>query len=130
MKRDQIMMKPLTSSFLSCEKDTETILKKLFVECKPYSNLLKRMLVVQTKDCLDMNKYQEIDKMSVKDLIDNEYILLAPKITFNEHEEEKAYLVFSFNNFTPNGTNTEFRDHTITFDIVCHTNKWDMGNYQ
>lgn len=130
MKRDLVMTKPLTSSFLSCEKDTETILRKLFVECRPYSNQLKRMLVVQTKDCLDENKYEAVDKMSVKDLIDNEYILLAPKIAFDEHEDEKAYLVFSFNNFTPNGTNPEFRDHTITFDIVCHTDRWDMGNYQ
>jgi hypothetical protein len=105
MKRDLVMTKPLTSSFLSCEKDTETILRKLFIESRPYSNQLKRMLVVQTKDCLDTNKYQAVDNMSVKDLIDNEYILLAPKITFEEHEEEKAYLVFSFNNFTPNGTN-------------------------
>jgi hypothetical protein len=46
MKRDLIMTKPLTSSFLSCEKDTETILRKLFVECRPYSDILKKLLVV------------------------------------------------------------------------------------
>ena len=32
------------SSFLSCEKDTEAIIKKLFVDSKPYSDLLKRLL--------------------------------------------------------------------------------------
>jgi hypothetical protein len=46
MKRDTILTKPITSSFLSCEKDTELILRKLFVENKPYSNILKRLLVI------------------------------------------------------------------------------------
>jgi hypothetical protein len=32
MKRDTIMTQPITSSFLSCEKDTETILHKLFIQ--------------------------------------------------------------------------------------------------
>jgi hypothetical protein len=46
MKRDVILTKPITSSFLSCEKDTEIILRKLFVESRPYSDILKRLLVV------------------------------------------------------------------------------------
>jgi hypothetical protein len=33
MKRD-ILAKPLDSSFLSCERDTETILRKLFIESR------------------------------------------------------------------------------------------------
>ena len=32
----------LRSSFLSCEKDTESIVRKLFVESNPYSDDLKR----------------------------------------------------------------------------------------
>ena len=43
----------LKSSFLSCEKDTDTILRKLLVESKPFSDMLKRLLVISTKDCLD-----------------------------------------------------------------------------
>lgn len=133
MKRDLVMTKPLTSSFLSCEKDTETILRKLFVESRPYCDTLKRLMVIQTKDCLDeqnVNYKNIIDKFSVSKLIEEDYILLAPKIKFEEHEEKKSYLVLSFNNFTPNETNPEFRDHTITFDIVCHTDCWDIGNFQ
>ena len=38
MKRDLVRLPRLDSSFLSCEKDTETILRKLFVESQPYSN--------------------------------------------------------------------------------------------
>ena len=39
-----LAMKPFQSSFLSCEKDTEIILRKLFVESRPYSDDLKRLL--------------------------------------------------------------------------------------
>ena len=37
------------SSFLSCEKDAETIVKKLFVESRPYSDELKRLLLINNK---------------------------------------------------------------------------------
>jgi len=54
MKKD-LALRPIdfTSSFLSCEKDLETILRKLFVESQPYSDKLKKLLVINTKDCLD-----------------------------------------------------------------------------
>jgi hypothetical protein len=26
-------------------------------------------------------------------------------------------------------TNPEFRDNTITFDIVCHFDQWSLGNF-
>ena len=42
----------IKSTFLSCEKDTEAILKKLFIDSKPYSDMLKRLLIINTKDCL------------------------------------------------------------------------------
>jgi len=53
--RKDLALKPtdFTSSFLSYEKDLETILRKLFVESQPYSNDLKKLLVINMKDCLD-----------------------------------------------------------------------------
>ena len=36
---------PIKSSFLSCEKDLETIVRKLFIESKPYNETLKRLLI-------------------------------------------------------------------------------------
>lgn len=68
MKRD-LALKPtdFTSSFLSCEKDLETILKKLFVSSQPYSDDLKRLLVINTKDCLD-NKESVVYKNAIKDM--------------------------------------------------------------
>ena len=127
------LTKKIQSSFLSCEKDTETILRKLFVESRPHSDILKKLLVINTKDCLTSNNpnYQKkIDSLNIKDLVDNKYIRFSPKIKFEEHEEVKSYILISFDNFTPNENNPEFRDCTVAFDIFCHTDYWDLDNYQ
>lgn len=134
MKRDLIMTKSLQSSFLSCEKDIETILRKLFISSQPHSNVLKRLLVLGTEDCLD-NKdsqvYETILKnMSLVELRKQGYIKLEPKIRMAEHEEVKAYIIISFDNFTRNATNPEFRDCIVNFDIICHTDCWDIGDYR
>ena len=63
---------PIQSSFLSCEKDTELILNRLFVDGKDYSRWLKRLLIINNKDCLDktITKYDDIvNKISIADLI-------------------------------------------------------------
>ena len=133
------MYKPLVkmdikSSFLSCEKDFETIMRKLFVESRPFSDILKRLLIIETKDCLDNLDSQiykdKIDSISIKDLIDKEYIRLSPIIKLPEHEEVKSYILISFDNFSPDYTNPQFRDCTVTFDIICNTDYWDIGNYR
>ena len=132
MVRKTIMTKTLKSSFYSCEKDAETIIKKLFVESNPYSEELKRLLVINTKDCLDKSNenYRNIvQKISVKDIIEQNYFTLVPKVQLKEHEDIKSYIILSFDNFVPT-TNPEYRDCTVTFDILCPTDYWDLGNYQ
>jgi hypothetical protein len=47
-----------------------------------------------------------------------------------EHEEVKSYMIISCDNFTPNKENPYYRDCTITFDIICHLDYWDIGNYR
>lgn len=128
MRRDLITTK-CNSSFLSCEKDTEILLRRLFVESKPYSDVLKKLLVVNTKDCLDNDYSEEIKSYSVHQLRKEGYIKLEPKIKLSEHEEVKSYLHISFDNFTPS-SNPEFRDCIVSFDIICHTDYWDIGNYR
>lgn len=134
--RKDLIRPNIRSSFLSCEKDTETILRRLFIESRPYSDTLKKLLIINTKDCLTaqdekLNYMQEkINLFSIKDLIDNQYIRLSPKLTFGEHEEVKSYILISFDNFTPNETNPEYRDCTVTFDIICHTDYWNLDNFQ
>lgn len=128
MKRDTVLTQPITSSFLSCEKDTETILKKLFIESRPYSDILKRLLVVQASDCLDKN--YDMSEYSLKKLIDEKYIVLSPKIELPEHAQVKSFITLNFDNFTPNATNPEFRNSMIHMDIACHHDFWELGNFR
>ena len=129
-----LAMKPFQSSFLSCEKDAEIILRKLFIESRPYSDDLKRLLVINTKDCLDDKTnpiyLEKIQKTTLPDLIEKGYIKLSPKLNFGEFEEVKSYILISFDNFVPNAKNPQFRDCTVTFDIMCHIDNWDLGNYR
>ena len=124
----------IQSSFLSCEKDAEMIIQKLFVESGSYAEELKRLLLINAKDCLDNRTNQEyikiIKETTVADLRDEKYIRLEPKLSFNEHEEVKNYIIISFDNFSPNPTNPHYRDCTVMIDIVCHTDYWDIGNYR
>lgn len=135
MKKD-LALRPVdfTSSFLSCEKDLQTILRKLFVESQPYSDDLKRLLVINMKDCLD-NKESEIYRDAIKDmslskLREDGYIKLEPKIKMSEHEEVKSYLVISMDNFKTNVSNPQFRDCSVYIDVLCHSDYWDLGNFR
>lgn len=135
MRRDVVMpSSQFSSSFLSCEKDIEEILRKLFISSKPYSDYLKKLLVINTQDCLDNETSptikQKVADMSLAKLRQEGYIALEPKIPFGEHEEVKSYIIISCDNFTPNETNPYYRDCTVTFDILCHTDYWDLGNYR
>ena len=133
MKRD-VITNNFNSSFLAFEKDIETILRKLFIESNPYSEVLKRLLVINTKDCLDNADSpaikEKLKSMSLAKLRQEGYIKLEPKIAMPEHEEVKAYIIISCDNFTPNDTNTYYRDCTVSFDIICHLDYWDLGNYR
>lgn len=134
MRRDLVRLQPLTSSFLSCEKDLETIVRKLFVESKPYSDELKRLLVIPNKDCLDNLSNQQykdkIDEMTVAKLIEEGYVVFNPRILEEEFAKYKSNIVITIDNFTPNATNPEFRDCMIHFDVLCPIDNYDLGNYR
>lgn len=121
------------SSFLSCEKDTETIIKKLFVDSKPYSDMLKRLLLINTPDCLnDMTNpvyLKKIKETSIQDLKDQGYLRFGPKLALGENEEVKSYIRLSFDHFTPS-KNEHFRDCIVEIDILCHPEYWDIGNFR
>ena len=132
MRKDLLKIQPLRSSFLSCEKDTQTILKTLFVNSKPYSDMLKRLLIINNPDCLDTQNtdYQRmIDSKSLGQLIEEGYIRLNPKIARGTFENIKSYILISFDNFS-SSKNPEFRDCTINFDIICYMDEWCLDDYQ
>jgi hypothetical protein len=81
------------SSFLSCEKDTEEILYKLFIKSRQYSENLKRLLLIPNKDCLTNKENEEYKKLleqaDLNYLRKNGYLKLEPKIRMPEHEDKK-----------------------------------------
>jgi hypothetical protein len=120
------------STFLSINKDQETIWRKLFVESKPYSNFLKRLLIINAPDCLDTNQAQyqaTIDKYSIKNMRDAHFIRATPKLPFGEHEEVKSYIILEFDDFVPT-TNPSYRDCVISFSIISHLDYWEMDDYK
>ena len=132
MRKDLIKLQPLHSSFLSCEKDTQTILKSLFVESAPYSDMLKRLLIINKPDCLDKSnqEYQQmVDNKSLGQLIDEGYVRLNPKIARGTFDNIRSYILVSFDNFSPS-KNPEFRDCTINFDVICYMDEWCLEDYQ
>lgn len=132
MQRNAIL-EPIQSSFLSCPKDVEIILNRLFVESGKYSNWLKRLLIINTPDCLDPNitKYDDIvSKYSVKDLFEKSYIRQTPRLEFDEHEDVQSYILLSFDNFTTNSANERFRDCMVNFDILSHTTQWQLDDFR
>ena len=130
MKRNTTNIDMKMPSFYSCEKDTEIILKELFVSSRPYSDTLKRLLILNVSDCLDNSNqnYQTIvENTSVKELMEGKYITLVPKLKMKEHEEVKSYIILTFDNFTETD-NPEYFDCIVSFDILCHTDYWDLGD--
>lgn len=126
-----LLKKNFHSTFLVCQKDQEKIWRKLFVESRPYSDKLKRLLVINTPDCLDSSQVQYqnvIDGYSVKRLKEEQYIKSVPKIEFGEHENVKAYIIMEFDDFTPS-ENPEYRNCVISFSIICQLDYWEMDDY-
>ena len=124
--------KDFQASFLSCEKDMETIINKLFIKSKPYSDILKRLLIIDQPDCLDPNKqeYQNIiNNFSIHKMKEENYILLAPRIEKLIHEKFKSQILIEFDDFIPT-TNTHYRDCTISFTIISPLVKWELDDYK
>lgn len=133
MRKDLISFKPVYSSLLSCDKDVEKMLKTLFISSKPYSDILKRLLIINNKDCLDMSNSdykQVIDQYSLGDLMDKGYIRLSPKIARGTHEEIKTYVLVSLDGFTPNIKSKHYIDYNINFDIICYNDAWVLNDYK
>ena len=107
------------SSFLSLEKDMEIITSTMMK-----NDRLKKLLYYNTKDCLDrpkLTQQQEIEMFGKN-------IKLVPKLYVDGSVEN--YIIVSFDNFTKNATNPEFRDNIIEFDIICHFDQWQLKDFQ
>lgn len=106
------------SSFLSVEKDMEII-----VNCLLNNNRLKRLLFYTTPDALD--KPDITDEQTIEMI--GKQIKNIPKVQIDK--ELLNYIIISFDNFTET-SNPEFRDNTISFDIICHFDQWQLKDFK
>ena len=110
---------PPKSSFLSVEKDLGIITNQMM-----QNNRLKKLLYYTTRDALNkpaLNADQSLELFGKN-------IKLVPKLYVDK--SVLSYIIVSFDNFTPNRTNTEFRDNIIEFDIICHFDQWQLDDFQ
>ena len=107
------------SSFLSLEKDTALIVQRMLED-----NELKKLLYYNTKDCLSK---PDLSTEQTYSLIGKQ-IKIVPKAEISP--EGNSYIIIGFDCFVPNGTNPQFRDNYITFDIFCPFENWDLGDFQ
>lgn len=133
MRGQSVMLaKNFKSTFLSCEKDQEEIWKKLFIESNPYSTKLKRLLVINTKDCLDCTQEQyniKLEDYDLSTLKEKGYIKIIPKLDLGDFEEVKSYVLLEFDTFAPTD-NSQYRSGIISFTIISHLDYWELDDYK
>lgn len=107
------------SSFLSMEKDL-SILVNLFLR----NERLKKMLYYTSKDCLLKPNLTEDQSLG---LFGNN-IKIVPKMKINGATTN--YIFITFNSFTKNPTNPEFRDNILEIDILCPFDQWQLKDFE
>lgn len=107
------------SSFLASEKDLNLIVNMIMK-----NNRLNKMLYYPTSDCMFKPELTEDQILSMF----GKNIKLVPKLSIDG--EVLNYVIISFDNFTTNATNPEFRDNIIEFDIICHFDSWQMKDFE
>ena len=107
------------SSFLSTEKDMNLLVNKI---CQ--NKRLQRLLYYTTPDALNKANLSEDEMLELF----GKNIKLVPKLYVDG--SVLNYIIISFDNFVPNGSNPEFRDNIIEFDIVCHFDQWQLKDFQ
>jgi hypothetical protein len=107
------------SSFLSMEKDMHLISNMLLKNQR-----LKKMLHYTTPNCLSKPDLTEDESVEMF----GKNIKMVPKLYVDN--SVLNYIIVSFDNFTPNSSNPEFRDNIIEFDIICHFDQWTLKDFQ
>lgn len=107
------------SGFLSAEKDMNLIVSMILK-----NDRLKKMLYYTNRNCLNEPKLTEDQSLELF----GKNIKIVPKLQVDG--EVLNYIIISFDNFTQNGTNPEFRDNIIEFDIICHFDQWQMKDFE
>ena len=107
------------SSFLSMEKDLSLITNMMVRNPR-----LNKLLYYTTNDALN---HPTVSEENILDMF-GKNIKIVPKLTVDN--SVLNYVIISFDNFTPNATNPEFRDNIVEFDIICHFDQWQLKDFQ
>lgn len=107
------------SSFLSTEKDMGIIVNMVMK-----NERLKKMLHYTSRDCLSKPNLSQDESLALF----GKNIKIVPKLYVDG--SVLNYIIVSFDNFTQNGTNPEFRDNIVEFDIICHFDQWHMKDFE
>ena len=107
------------SSFLAMEKDLQLMTDMMFKNKR-----LKKLLFHNVPTALKERDLTDAETYSL--FGDN--IRIVPKLQIDG--SVMNYIIISFDNFTPNATNPEFRDNVISFDIICHFGQWQLEDFQ
>lgn len=107
------------SSFLSTEKDMGLIVNMVMK-----NERLKKMLYYSSRDCLSKPNLTQDQSLELF----GKNIKIVPKIYVDS--SVLNYIIISFDNFTPNKKNPEFRDNIVEFDIICHYDQWHMKDFE
>ena len=107
------------SSFLAMEKDLQLITDLMFKNKR-----LKKLLFHTTPSALEERDLTQEETYTLF----GKNIKIVPKLYIDG--SVLNYVIISFDNFTPNATNPEFRDNVISFDIICHFDQWQLQDFQ
>lgn len=108
------------SSFLGMAKDTSLIMNRIL------SN--KKLLKLIYHTSRNWEKEPDLNSEQIKSLFDNKQISNVPKIEVDK--EKMNYIRITFDDFTPNMTNSFYRDSVIEIKIICHFEDWDLDNFE
>ena len=106
------------SSFLAMDKDMELLVNHFLK-----NDRLKKLLYYDVPNAL---KQPDVPQDKALEMFGKQ-IKIIPKLKVDQ--PEFCYIIISFDNFTPNMTNSAFRDNIISFDIICHFDQWNLGNF-
>jgi hypothetical protein len=85
---------------------------------------LKKMLHYTSRDCLTKPNLTQDESLNLF----GKNIKIIPKLYVDG--SVLNYIIISFDNFSQNVKNPEFRNNIIEFDIVCHFDQWVMKDFE
>lgn len=103
-------------------KDTSLIMQKILSNKK-----VLRLLYYTSPDCLERSK-PDLTSEQIKEMFTSKQISNVPKVKIDA--DKKTYLRVTFDSFTPNSTNTFYRDHIVEIKIICHFDDWDLKDFE